>query len=96
VTPRVVLDSNVIVSGLGWSGPPAVVLDAALDEQMVLVTSPPLLAELRRVLAYPKKVLDGAQQLANLVEASGVVVLPTRVIAAVSDESDNRVLEAGY
>jgi putative PIN family toxin of toxin-antitoxin system len=61
VTPRVVLDSNVIVSGLGWSGRPAIVLDAALDRRLVLVTSPPLLAELRRVLAYPKlaKVLDG-------------------------------------
>jgi putative PIN family toxin of toxin-antitoxin system len=96
VTPRVVLDSNVIVSGLGWSGPPARILDASLDGQLLLVTSPPLLAELRRVLGYPKlaKVLDGAEQLADLVEASGLVVLPTRVIAAVSDESDNRVLEA--
>ena len=96
MTPRVVLDSNVIVSGLGWSGPPARVLDAALDGRLVLVTSPPLLAELRRVLAYPKlaKVLDGGEQLANLIEASGVVVLPTHVIAAVNDESDNRVLEA--
>ena len=96
MTPRVVLDSNVIVSGLGWSGPPARILDAALDGQLVLVTSPPLLAELRRVLGYPKlaKVLGGAQQLVDLVEASSVVVLPTRVIAAVSDESDNRVLEA--
>jgi putative PIN family toxin of toxin-antitoxin system len=73
VTPRVVLDSNVIVSGFGWSGPPATVLDAALDGRLVLVTSPPLLAELRRVLAYPRlaKALDGAGQLADLVEASG-------------------------
>jgi uncharacterized protein len=96
VTPRVVLDSNVIVSGFGWSGPPARVLDAALDGRLILVTSPPLLAELRRVLTYPKlaKVLDGGEQLANLVEASGVVVLPTSVVAAIDDESDNRVLEA--
>jgi putative PIN family toxin of toxin-antitoxin system len=96
VTPRVVLDSNVIVSGLGWSGPPARILDAALDGRLVLVTSPPLLTELRRVLAYPKlaKVIDGAQQLVDLVEASSVVVIPTRVLAVVSDESDNRILEA--
>ncbi len=96
MTPRVVLDSNVIVSGLGWSGPPARILDAALDGQLLLVTSPPLLAELRRVLGYPKlaKVIDGAQQLVDLVEASSVVVLPTRVLAVVGDESDNRVLEA--
>jgi putative PIN family toxin of toxin-antitoxin system len=96
VTPRVVLDSNVIVSGLGWSGPPAKILDAALDGRLVLITSPPLLAELRRVLRYPKlaKVIDRAEQLADLIEASSVVVLPTRVLAVVDDESDNRVLEA--
>jgi len=40
------------------------------------------------------RVIDGAQQLVDLVEASSVVVLPTRVLAVVSDESDNRVLEA--
>lgn len=45
MTPKVVLDSNVIVSGLGWSGAPASILDAALDGRLVLVTSPPLLAE---------------------------------------------------
>ncbi len=96
MTPRVVLDSNVIVSGFGWSGPPARVLDAALDGRLILVTSPPLLAELRRVLTYPKlaKVLDGGEQLANLVEASGVVVLPTSVVAAIDDEGDNSVLDA--
>jgi putative PIN family toxin of toxin-antitoxin system len=96
VTPRVVLDSNVIVSGLGWSGTPARILDAALDGQLVLVTSPPLLAELRRVLEYPKlaKVIGRAQQLVDVLEASSTVILPTRVLAVVGDESDNRVLEA--
>jgi len=96
VTTRAVLDSNVIVSGLGWSGSPARILDAALDGRLVLVTSPPLLAELRRVLAYPKlaRVITGAQQLVDLIEASSVVVIPVRVLDVVSDESDNRVLEA--
>ncbi len=96
MTPRAVLDTNVIVSGLGWPGPPATILDAASDGRLVLVTSAPLLAELRRVLAYPKlaKVIHGAVQLADLVAASSVVVTPSRVLAVVSDESDNRVLEA--
>ena len=96
MTPRVVLDSNVVVSGLGWSGAPAKILDAALDGQLVLLTSPPLLAELRRVLGYPKlaKVIVDAQQLMNLIEASSVVVLPARRLAIIDDESDNRVLEA--
>lgn len=96
MTPRAVLDTNVIVSGIGWKGAPAAILDAAGDSQLVLVTSAPLLAELRRVLEYPKlaKVIRGGAQLADLVAASGVVVVPTRTLTVVSDDDDNRVLEA--
>lgn len=96
MTLRVVLDSNVIVSGLGWSGPPARIVDAALDGRLELLTSRALLTELRRVLAYPKlaKVIDSAEQLVDLVEASSVVVHPVGVLEVVDDESDNRVLEA--
>jgi len=50
----VVLDTNKPVSGLGWSGPPAQILDAVLAGQLVLASSPALLAELERVLSYPK------------------------------------------
>ena len=51
MTPRVVLDTNVIRSGLGWAGPSAAILDAVSDGRVVLVTSAPLLDELLRVLA---------------------------------------------
>jgi uncharacterized protein len=96
VTTRAVLDTNVIVSGLGWRGAPAAILDAVGDGRLVLVTSAPLLAELRRVLAYSKlaKVVGDAAGLADIIEASSVVVEPDRVLAVVNDESDNRVLEA--
>jgi uncharacterized protein len=96
VTPRVVLDTNIIVSGFGWSGAPATILDAVTDDRLVLVTSAPLLAELRRVLEYPRlaNVIQGGAQLADLVAASGVVVVPNRVLTVVSDDDDNRVLEA--
>jgi putative PIN family toxin of toxin-antitoxin system len=74
----------------------ATILDAALDGRLVLLTSHRLLAELRRVLGYPKltKVIKEAPQLADLVEASSVVVLPSRILGVISDESHNRVLEA--
>lgn len=96
MTQRVVLDSNVIVSGLGWSGPPSKIVDAALDGQFALLTSEPLLAELRRVLAYPKlaKVIDDAERLVDLVAEGGEIVQTSSVLAVVDDESDNRVLEA--
>lgn len=96
MTHRIVADTNVIASGLGWSGPPAAIIDAALDGRTVLITSPALLAELRRVLAYPKlaSVIGDHAGLADSVEALSVVVEPRRAVSAVSDETDNRLLEA--
>lgn len=96
MTRRAVLDSNVIVSGLGWSGAPARILASVLAGELILVTSSPLLAELRRVLAYPKlaKVIPEGERLVELVEMSSIVVEPVSAFDAAEDESDNRVLEA--
>jgi len=96
LTRRVVLDTNVICSGLGWSGPSARILGAVLDGRLVLITSPALLSELRRVLAYPKlaTAIRDRETLADLIEATAIVSAPERTIFAVSDEPDNRVLEA--
>lgn len=96
MTRSAVLDSNVIVSGLGWLGAPARIMEAVLAGELVLVTSAPLLAELCRVLAYPKlaKAIPDGSVLADLVEMSSVVVEPLSTLAVVEDESDNRVLEA--
>jgi len=60
------------------------------------VQSPPLLTELRRVLAYPKlaRAIPDSAGLATLIEVVAVVVAPTRTIDVISDEADNRVLEA--
>jgi putative PIN family toxin of toxin-antitoxin system len=96
VTPKAVLDTNVIVSGLGWPGTPARVLDAALAGQITPVTSPPLLTELRRVLAYPKlaNVIADSTSIVNLLESASVLVTPNLTLNVVADQSDNRVLEA--
>jgi putative PIN family toxin of toxin-antitoxin system len=92
----VVVDTNTLVSGLGWSGPPSVIVDALLAGGLVLVSSPPLLDELERVLAYPKlaHVFDDPAGITALVRSVADVVEPTSTLAAVADEPDNRVLEA--
>ncbi len=96
MTTRIVADTNVLVSGLGWAGPCAQVLDAVSDGRLALVQSPALLTELRRVLSYPKlaRAIPDPAGLATLIEAVAVVVAPTRTIDVISDEADNRVLEA--
>jgi putative PIN family toxin of toxin-antitoxin system len=96
VTHRIVADTNVIASGLGWSGPPSAIIDAAVNGRLVLITSRALLGEMRRVLAYPKlaSVIGDSVGLADLVEAISVVVEPRHAVSVVSDEADNRLLEA--
>ena len=92
----VVLDTNTLVSGLGWSRQPSVLVDALLAGELMLVSSPPLLDELERVLAYPKlaHVFDDPVGITILVRSVAEVVEPTSTLAAVADEPDNRVLEA--
>ncbi len=93
---RVVLDTNVLVSGLGWSGPPAAIVDAVTAGELTLLSSPALMAELRRVLSYPKlaQMFADPNAIANLVaSASGQVHTFTR-LQVVEADSDNRVLEA--
>ena len=51
---RVVADTNTVVSGLLWHGPPRQVLDAARAGTLQLYTTAVLLAELDEVLQRPK------------------------------------------
>ncbi len=52
--PRLVLDTNIVVAGLLWQGPPRQLLELSLTEAIALYSSPVLLAELAHTLAYPK------------------------------------------
>lgn len=93
-----VLDTNVLVSGLGWPRSlPGRVVDWAIQGRFVLVTTTPLLDEFERVLAYPKlaQAIGEPDELVGLVAEIAVVVEPDRVLEIIQDDpADNRVLEA--
>jgi putative PIN family toxin of toxin-antitoxin system len=93
---RVVLDTNVLVSGLGWSGPPAAIIDAVTAGELTLLSSPALITELRRVLSYPRlaRAFADPNAIADLVESGSVQILTSTRLQVVDDDSDNRVLEA--
>ena len=52
--PRLVLDTNVVVAGLLWSGPPRRLLEAAIAGEVELFSSAVLLDELAHTLGYSK------------------------------------------
>ena len=98
---RVVVDTNVYVSGLiKRNGPPGRVLAAQRGGQFDLVTSPALLAELEMVLRRPHilklihasvaEVLDFVDQL----RVASIVVTPDIAVTVARDPDDDRVLEA--
>ena len=92
---RTVLDTNVVISGLLFTGPPHRILQLAIRREILPVTSPVLLEELSGVLRtkfkYPVSVAETVvEEWADLCER----IEPTTRLAVVSeDPSDNRVLE---
>lgn len=97
---RLVLDTNVVTSGLLWdSGPPARLLEAAGTQTVELFTSAALLAELARILArekFARHVEASALSIDDLV--LGYAALSTVIAAAsispaiVRDPDDDLVL----
>ena len=94
---KVVADTNILVSALIFpGGPPEGFYRLALEGRITLVTSPPLLAELGRVLTEKfgwqgERTEEALEQLIRLAE----IVHPDQVITDIeADPADNRVLEA--
>lgn len=92
---RVVLDSNVIVSGLNYSGNESELLGLARHRRFEMVVSEFLLAEVQRVLlhTFDWSYARSALQLEALRRVA-LVVDPRRFVSAVPDNHpDNRILE---
>lgn len=96
MVPKVVLDTNIIVSAFGWRGGPHQILLRCIAGDFHLHLSPALLQETTRVLAYPKFGFKKSQidESAALIVEIATMVNPSFTLNLVAaDPSDNRVLE---
>ena len=80
--PRLVLDTNVWISALLWTGPPNEILRAGEAKRIVLVASPSIVEEAREVLARPKF----ASRIAGLETSVGELVESLLTIAEMLEE----------
>lgn len=88
---RVVLDTNVFVSGIFFTGPPYQILKAWQQQRIDIVVSAPILEEYRRVgkkLADQFRGVDLSPVL-ELVVAMAVVVEPVELSEPVCDDPDD-------
>lgn len=93
--PKVVLDTNVLISAIGFGGKPRVVLLLAIEGEIKGIISRVLLAELHEVISkkFPKlepQLLIIEEQ----IKEKFTIVQPKKSVNISRDEDDNRVLEA--
>ena len=88
---RVVLDTNVLVSGIFFTGPPATILAAWASRRFELVASIEVLAEYRRVGARlgSRYALVDAEPLLDLVTRESRIVDPIPVPTSACDDPDD-------
>ena len=95
MTPRVVLDTNVIVSALLYGGNPEKIFDLVFYSAIHAVSSPTLISELLEVLSKKFHFSDEKLKYTEKkVKDFFTVVRPKKTISILKDKADNRVLEA--
>ena len=94
--PRVVLDTNVVVSAhLTATGFERFALDLSLAAKLQLIISPSILAEYQGVLIRPRFHLSAAQVRKSiaLIKERSLLINPRLEIKASKDPTDNMFLE---
>lgn len=97
---RLLLDTNVVVAGLLWSGPPRRLLQAAIDGQVQLFSSRALLEELTSTLGYDRlckrieAIGASAPALAKHYADLVTLVEPSEMKDVVFDDPDDDVVVA--
>lgn len=92
---RVVLDTNVVASGLLWGGVPRQLLQAGGDQQAQLYTSTVLLLELTDILGrakFARKIAAAPWSVDQLVERYALlttVVHPAAIAPTIIDDPDD-------
>jgi hypothetical protein len=92
---RVVLDTNVVASGLLWGGVPRQLLQAGWEQRIQLYTSPVLLLELADILGrakFARKIAASQFSVDHLVERYALlitVIHPAAIAPTVLDDPDD-------
>jgi len=93
---RVVLDSNVFVSGIVWGGNPEKVLKLWREAKFRLFISPSGLLEILGVLSRFKVPVEMIDEFKFLIENHATKVIPRSRFYVCRDTKDNQYLNLSY
>ena len=92
---RVILDTNILISAIGFGGKPREILRFCLENKVKAITSQILIAELQEVISkkFPELIYK-LDQIQRRINKKFKKVQPKNILKILNDEDDNRVLEA--
>jgi uncharacterized protein len=93
---KIVIDTNILISALGWNGKPRELFMQIIDSEFELIICTKQLAEIKRVLDYPKFGFKRDQKelfLKILLQAATIAETKTTIDIIKEDPSDNMLIE---
>ena len=93
---KVLLDTNIFISAVGWKGKPKVIFEKCLNGELELVTSPEQMEELQRVLEYPRLQFSEKQKetfISLILEIATMVEITGKVKVIEEDPDDDIMIE---
>jgi putative PIN family toxin of toxin-antitoxin system len=93
---RIVIDTNVLISAIFWTGKPKQLLNHVRRKKITFVTSNQLLGELKEILTRQDKPFhlpdNEADQVVEAMRGSAEIIESHRPINVCDDDMDNRVI----
>lgn len=96
---RIVLDTNILVSGLLYPGKPRKLIELAIDGSVEIVSSIEMIDELKKVLSREKFGLGRDEQTAMvdfIIRLSHITILKSRFKVVKNDPDDDIVVNTAY
>jgi len=96
---RIVLDTNVLISALGWQGNEYIIFQKCVRGELTLIISAEIIEEFQRVIQYDrfKFIHDKADDFVNLLFEIGELIQPEEHFFLVEDDPDDNIfLDAAF
>lgn len=90
---RVVIDTNVFISGLNWGGKPGLILKKWLNDKFSLLVSPYLVVEIITTYERFNNPKEDIEKLKKYLITKTINITPSKKITVCRDENDNQILD---
>ena len=93
IKQRVVIDTNVLISGTLWGGKPGSVIKQYRQDKFIILISPFILAELANFLEEYHIEKKQREIIINEFKTKPIKVIPPKKVTICRDKKDNQILD---